>query len=117
MTTTPARPRAARFHVSHVDDDGLWMQDCRISVLATAEDTAGQLGVLHVEAPAGHHPPLHVHHDEDEAYFVIAGRLSVRCGEHTAEAGPGAWTFLPRGMAHTLLVLGDEPARFLLVLQ
>lgn len=113
--TTPVRSTAARFHIRQVDDHALWMQDCRISVLTAAEDTAGRLGVLHIEAPAGHHPPLHVHHDEDEAYFVLAGRLSVRCGDQSAEAGPGAWIYLPRGMAHNLQVLGDQAARFLLV--
>lgn len=75
--TAAVQPDARRFHVTRVDDDtGLAVQDCRMTILASVGDTGGHLGVVHIVAPPGHEPPLHVHHDEDEAYFVLAGRLS-----------------------------------------
>jgi quercetin dioxygenase-like cupin family protein len=44
--------------------------------------------------------PLHVHSKEDEAFYVIDGSITVRCGEETLEAGPGSFVFLPRGIPH-----------------
>lgn len=105
-----------RFAFSQVSTHGgFWVDGCRMRVLATAETTVGQAGVVHIEAPPGHRPPLHVHHDEDEAYFVIAGHLDIQCGDTSYPAGPGAWVFLPRGVAHTFTVPGPFPAIYLLV--
>ena len=58
-------------------------------------------------------PPLHVHHREDEAFFVLAGRLRFVCGEEAIVAGPGAFVFLPRDVPHTFVVEGEEPAHLL----
>lgn len=114
--STSLRPGARQLHASHVGDNtGFWMLDCRITVLASAENTADQMGVLHIEAPPGHEPPLHVHRDEDEAYFMLDGRMIVRCGDHELESEPGTYVFLPRGVAHGIRVTGDVPARFLMI--
>ena len=53
-----------------------------------------------------HHvgPPLHVHGREDEAFYIIDGQISVECGAKRFTAGPGDFTFLPRGIPHTFLV-------------
>jgi quercetin dioxygenase-like cupin family protein len=42
-------------------------------VLASANDTGGVLGPLDVSGPAGAVPPLHVHHREAEAFYVLEG--------------------------------------------
>src|ERR671929_168065 len=56
---------------------------------------------------------LHIHHREDEAFWLLEGRLTVRCGDSTFTAEPGSFTLLPRGVPHTFLVEGDTPARLL----
>ena len=53
---------------------------------------------------AGFGPPLHVHGREDEAFYILDGQISVECGAKRFTAGPGDFTFLPRGIPHTFLV-------------
>ncbi len=65
--------------------------------------------------PAGSSAPLHVHADVDDTWFVLAGEMLIRCGDDETTIGSGAWVSLPRGVPHTYLVLGDEPARILVV--
>lgn len=60
--------------------------------------------------------PLHVHHDDDEAWYVLEGTLRFRLGDETLEAGPGSAVLAPRGTAHSYgNARRGEPARYLLV--
>jgi len=64
----------------------------------------------------GFSPPLHVHHREDEAFWVLEGEVSLRCGDRTFRARAGSFAFLPRGVPHTFVVEGGAPARMLTLL-
>src|SRR5258707_13965623 len=41
--------------------------------------------------------PLHVHHADDEAWYVLDGALRVRLDDEVIEAGPGAAVFAAKG--------------------
>lgn len=71
--------------------------------------------VLEMTLPVGHSPALHVHETLDDTWYVLEGRMAVRCGddEHVAEAGH--WLSMPRGVPHSFRVVGDAPARILTV--
>jgi mannose-6-phosphate isomerase-like protein (cupin superfamily) len=71
--------------------------------------------VLEATLPLGASPPLHVHEDLDDTWFVIDGEMIVRCGDEERTVGAGHWVSLPRGVPHTFLVTGDRDARILLV--
>jgi quercetin dioxygenase-like cupin family protein len=71
-----------------------------IAVLASANDTNGVLGAIEVAGPAGAVPPLHVHHREDEAFYVLDGDYSVFIGDEVIRASPGVWVWGPRGVPH-----------------
>jgi quercetin dioxygenase-like cupin family protein len=71
--------------------------------------------VLEMTLPAGSSAALHMHNDGDDTWFVLAGDMLIRCGDDETTIGAGAWVSLPRGVPHTYLVLGDEPARILVV--
>ena len=60
--------------------------------------------------------PLHVHHDDDEAWYVLSGRLAFRLGDDEVDAGPGEAVCARRGVPHTFRNPGAEPARYLLVM-
>jgi mannose-6-phosphate isomerase-like protein (cupin superfamily) len=60
--------------------------------------------------------PLHLHHNDDEAWYVLEGRLCVERGEETVEAGPGAAVLVPRGTLHTYWNPDPAPLRYLLVM-
>ena len=65
--------------------------------------------------PVGSSAPLHVHDDLDDTWYVLEGEMVVRCGDEVSVAGAGHWLSMPRGVPHTFRVVGDRPARILLV--
>ena len=60
--------------------------------------------------------PLHVHHDDDEAWYVLEGRLRVRVGDEDHDVAAGGAVIGPRGMPHTFGNPDPEPARYLVVM-
>jgi mannose-6-phosphate isomerase-like protein (cupin superfamily) len=61
--------------------------------------------------------PLHVHHSDDEAWYVLEGRLRFRLGDEISEAGPGCAVLAPGGTPHAYgNARPGEPARYLLVM-
>ncbi|MBS1885601.1 MAG: cupin domain-containing protein [Actinobacteria bacterium] len=61
--------------------------------------TGGRPGptVLEARLHAGHAPPLHVHHDEDEAFYLLAGTMRFRAGDEESDLGAGDFLLVPRG--------------------
>jgi mannose-6-phosphate isomerase-like protein (cupin superfamily) len=59
---------------------------------------------------------LHVHHEDDEAWYVLQGRLGFRLGDDEVEAGPGEAVMAPAGVAHSYWNAGGGPARYVLVM-
>jgi mannose-6-phosphate isomerase-like protein (cupin superfamily) len=60
--------------------------------------------------------PLHVHHRDDEAWYVLTGALRFRLGDEDVEASAGGAMIAPRGTPHTYWNPGRVPARYVLVL-
>lgn len=60
--------------------------------------------------------PLHVHHADDEAWYVLEGALRFRVGDEEVEASAGGAVLAPRGAPHTYWNPRPEPARYLLVM-
>jgi mannose-6-phosphate isomerase-like protein (cupin superfamily) len=44
---------------------------------------------------------LHQHEREDEAWFVLQGRMRVWVGDAEIDAEPGSFVLAPRGVPHT----------------
>ena len=85
---------------------------------ATSDGLAGDDFVL-VEwtAEVGRHwiAPLHAHHADDEAWYVLEGELGFRLGDEEVVAGAGSALMASRGTPHTFWNAGDVEARYLLV--
>jgi len=59
---------------------------------------------------------LHVHHQDDEAWYVLEGVLGFRVGDDVVEAPAGSAVFVPRGTPHSYWNAGEGPARYVLVM-
>jgi uncharacterized RmlC-like cupin family protein len=57
-------------------------------------------------------PPLHVHHGDDETFYILEGRMTLFVGELTIDVPAGSCAFAPRGLPHTYRVESDR-ARWL----
>jgi len=60
--------------------------------------------------------PLHVHHGDDEAWYVLEGTLCVRIADQDVLAPAGSAVFAPRGTCHSYWNPDPAPVRYLLVM-
>jgi mannose-6-phosphate isomerase-like protein (cupin superfamily) len=79
-------------------------------VIAEWRDAGGPAG------PPRFIAPLHLHHNDDEAWYVLEGMLCVRVGDRDVEAKAGSAVFVPRGTPHTYWNPGPGLLRYLLVM-
>ena len=86
---------------------------CRILVGAQQTDARFSLTEF-LEVPAGQMPPLHVHHAEDEIFYVLDGEVTLYLPGREIHAGPGDCVLAPRGIPHAYRV-GERPARWLVM--
>jgi quercetin dioxygenase-like cupin family protein len=84
--------------------------DFEMVVKADAETTGGVVSVLEATEPPGFGPPIHVHDDAAEAFYVLQGEyvMSLDGEEHRCPAG--SFIFIPLGVPHGFRV-GDVPSR------
>lgn len=94
--------------------DHLWFFGGLATIKADGDGTAGRVMVIEQRVPRGGGSPLHVHHNEDEWFYVLDGELTIWVDGETIIAPAGAFVFGPRDLPHTFVVSSDE-ARFLLV--
>jgi mannose-6-phosphate isomerase-like protein (cupin superfamily) len=60
--------------------------------------------------------PLHVHHGDDEAWYVLEGALGFIRGDERLEAQAGAGVLVPRGSGHTFWNAAGARTRYLIVM-
>jgi quercetin dioxygenase-like cupin family protein len=87
--------------------------DSRARIHAASADTSG-LALLEIDAPAGSQPPLHVHREEGEGWFVLDGEITLWVGGETHTLRPGEFLFAPPRIPHTLR-MGEHGARYLVI--
>ncbi len=82
---------------------------------ATAADTGGQMSIVEVTEPPGTEAPLHVHHREDEGFWILEGDVTIEVGTATFELHAGDYAFGPRDIPHRYTV-GAAGCRMLFIL-
>jgi quercetin dioxygenase-like cupin family protein len=87
-----------------------------LTVKASGEQTGGALAVVEAAAAPGAATPYHVHHSEDEGFYVLEGELTFFSGDRRLQAGPGEYVWWPRGVPHGYRSTSATPTRFLILL-
>jgi quercetin dioxygenase-like cupin family protein len=87
-----------------------------ITVKIDGEQTAGQYAVIEEVSPVDGGPPLHVHHHEDELFYVQEGEVEFQLGEQRFRAQAGSVAFLPKGVPHTFRNVGATASKVLVVI-
>jgi mannose-6-phosphate isomerase-like protein (cupin superfamily) len=98
------------------EGEAIWYVNNRATIKATAAQTGGVFGLVEMLVAPNHPIPLHIHHAEDEALWVLEGQLTVQAGDTMYTAGPGSFIFGPKGVPHTFRVDGSTPARLLVLM-
>jgi mannose-6-phosphate isomerase-like protein (cupin superfamily) len=89
----------------------------RVTFKLTGASTRGAYSLTEWVMPgidAG--PPLHIHTDTEEAFYVAEGEVTVQMGRQRIQAPAGSFVFVPRGVVHTVMKAATEPARMLVLL-
>lgn len=92
--TLPARALAA------TEGEARWWFGQLAVIKSTAKDTAGGHTLVEITVGPGYETPLHIHHREDEAFWMLDGSATFTVGDETVEAGPGAYLFGPMHVPH-----------------
>ena len=102
--------------IAHGPGEGehLWFFGGLTTIKVDGAETGGRVMVTEQFAPRGSGSPLHVHHNEDEWFYVLEGKLTIWVDGRTVAARAGSFVFGPRDVPHTFVV-SSEQARFLLV--
>jgi quercetin dioxygenase-like cupin family protein len=90
----------------------LWFIDNLAEVHLDGEQTGGAWSLVELSGRRGDMPPLHVHRNEDEAFYVLDGELRVWVGDAELVVPAGRAAFAPRDVPHTYRVT-SESARWL----
>jgi hypothetical protein len=81
-----------------------------MTVKADAGESAGVVSVLEADEPPGFGPPIHVHHDAAEAFYVLEGEYVMYLDDREVVCPAGSFIFIPVGAPHGFRV-GDVPSR------
>lgn len=83
-------------------------------IKARAADTGGRLTIIEVTNSPDDEAPLHVHHREDESFWILEGSATFAVGGTTIAARAGDFLFGPRGIPHRYTV-GPDGCRMLFI--
>jgi quercetin dioxygenase-like cupin family protein len=99
-------------------DQGLasvWFKTGRLAVKAGRAETGGCFSQFETDDPRGTATALHVHHNEDETFYVLEGEVTVQVGEERYDLAAGDYAFAPRDVPHAYAVRSAR-ARMLVTL-
>lgn len=103
-------------HVSgNEEGPAIWFLNTLATIKVSAAQTGGAFSLVEQLAPVGSGSPYHVHHGEDESFYIMEGELEFLSEGERFVKGPGSFVFLPRDIPHGFRVVGESPARFLIL--
>ena len=97
------------------EGEARWWFGALAEIKATAADTGGLMSIVEVTEHPGAEAPLHVHHRDDEGFWVLEGDVTFEVGDETIEATAGDYVFGPRDIPHRFTV-GDRGCRMLFIM-
>ena len=114
MSGRSSGPSSARkpFLLGRGEGQSVWSLGGRFTTKITEADAGGRFALVEALAFRATEPPLHIHHKEDEAWYIVDGQMTFYVGDAVLEAGAGCFVFAPSGIAHTFTV-DVEPTRVL----
>jgi mannose-6-phosphate isomerase-like protein (cupin superfamily) len=82
----------------------------QMSVKATAEETGHAFTLLEADEPPGFGPPVHIHRDAAEAFYVVTGEYLIFVRDEEFVCPAGSFIYIPAGVPHAFRV-GPLPSR------
>lgn len=108
----------ANHGVTYVPPGGgkaFWLATDLYTFKAVGEDTDGAFSLSELTTHPQFAPPPHIHHREDETFYILEGEVEFLANGRTFTAGAGSFVYLPKGRLHMHRNAGDTPARALVL--
>lgn len=103
--------------VAHVaPGDGirsLWVLGELLTYKIPSDQTGGAYSLFEAATQPGAGPPPHVHHREDEAFYVLEGEYEFLVAGHALKAKAGSLIYVPKGTLHVHKCVGEGAGRML----
>jgi len=99
----------------NLQDTMLWFLDTLVRVRIDYSLGEDMISLLEHRAPAGHSPPLHIHHSEDELFHVLSGDFRFVVAGEERLLGAGAFLLVPKGVPHQFVVESPDGGRWFTV--
>jgi mannose-6-phosphate isomerase-like protein (cupin superfamily) len=93
----------------------LWFINTLVIIRVPPELGKDGTCVMEHHAPMGDSPPLHVHHDQDEIFVLLAGKATIHLSGRDIEAHVGDCLLVPKGERHSYLATSADGVRFLTI--
>lgn len=93
----------------------LWVFGGLVTFYARGEETGGAFSLFEeaIDSQTGAIP--HLHHEEDQAFYVLEGEHEFVCAEEVYSAPVGTYLYVPRGVVHSYQNVGATPGRLLIL--
>ena len=103
--------------VVHVPPGGghaWWVYGDKDIIKVTTKETGGALTFMETVIPPHAGPPLHIHHRENEAFYVLDGDIKVVDNGREFQVTTGAFVYMPQESVHRFENVRDVPSTILL---
>lgn len=102
--------------VSAGDGKAVWLLGQELMEFkVTGDDTGGAFCLFEDSSPPGYGPPPHIHHREDEAFYVLEGEFRFLAEDREITVGAGSFIHVPQGALHTFQNVGTTTGRLLVI--
>jgi|GEM_PF-354417 len=91
----------------------LWLGELAI-IHVTGEETGGHYSMVELFATKEGEAPWHIHHQEDEGFFIIEGEMTIYIGGKKVKGKPGDFILAPKGVPHMYTIDTPGHARILM---
>ncbi len=81
-----------------------------MSVKVSAEEAGSAFTLLEAAEPPGFGPPMHIHHNAAEAFYVLDGEYVMFIEDREFRCPAGSFVYIPSGLRHGFRV-GGVPSR------
>ena len=101
--------------VDRDEGEAIWWFGSLAVIKASAADTGGAMSLIEITEPPNLEGPLHVHHREEEGFYILEGSATFQIGDQTVEAKAGDYLLGPRDIPHKFDT-GPEGCRMLFIM-
>jgi mannose-6-phosphate isomerase-like protein (cupin superfamily) len=107
MTTNAARI------LSKDEGQPFWYLGGLMNIKLGSEHTGGKFSLIEELIPVGTATPYHIHHNEDEVFYILEGEAEFVLDGRLIRANKGMLLLLPRNIPHGFRIVGEQPVRLL----